>query len=76
MGSKSRQWDTAGMQRALADPASLQPLRLAPTTDEFEIDEREHVDQTQAAALREAEDPQLTVSLESVILNGEDEDAT
>lgn len=70
MDVKSRQWDSTGMQRALADPSNRRPLLLAIGPSAFEIDEMEHIDQYQAADLR----ARLTQIDQSGILDREDED--
>ena len=63
-----RQWDTPVMRRALADPRYLNPSLDYPAdpAGEFEIDEMEHVDRSQAAELRELD---LTAEEESCILD-------
>ena len=66
-----RQWDTPVMCKALADPRYTDPAidYHADPAGEFEIDEMEHIDRSQAAELRE-----LTAEDESAILNQEVED--
>ncbi len=68
-----RQYDTPVMRRVLADPRYLDPSLDYPAdpSGEFEIDEKEHVDRSQAAELRELD---LTAEAEDGILKGEAKD--
>jgi len=61
-----RSWDKPGMQRALAAPENRVPPRETYHLDEqFEIDEREVIDRSQAAELR-----RLTAEYERGMIEG------
>jgi len=64
-----RQWDSPGMQRALATPVNQRPLRFEGIhrDDMFDPDERQHVDRDQARALKYL----LTGDPDRAILDGD-----
>lgn len=68
MKTKPRAYDTPAMRAALAAPENRDPAEFAPNAgDDFDIDEKEHVGQLQAIALRLLAKEELTTTENAVL---------